>query len=321
MVPTLENGLIWEDCANLPKPFGDASVVLHDNKVYAMAGRAELQDKEAYNYVYVYDIDSNQWDRLPPPGQHEGALLIINNKLTVIGGCDNTTTTYKVTSKVTTYNNNSWSNEYPNLQIGRQRPGAVTHLDYIIVAGGNLDIFIKSDDIELLNYKQSSNWEIAAMKLPLPIQCPFLTISDDTLYFVGYHGPTLIGSAYAVSVDTVTSSKIQDSWTKLPPLPYSYSAMIPRSNPPVLVGGKHWGEQQHAPTDDIMMLDIPSYSWKKIASLKTARAATAVVPINHDSILVIGGYLTEAFRKNSSSFIGSYINTVQKGTVIPHHKQ
>ena len=108
-----------------------------------------LQDEEAYNYVYVYDIDSNQWDRLPPPGQCEGTLLIINSKLRVIGGCENNKT-YKVTRKVTTYNNKSWSNEYPNLQKRRKSPGAVTHLDYAIVTGGKYSN--KSDDIELLNH-------------------------------------------------------------------------------------------------------------------------------------------------------------------------
>ena len=321
MVPTLENGIIWEDCADLPKPFSEASAVLHDNKVYTMARSAKLLDKEAYNYVYVYDIDSNQWDRLPPPGQHRGTLLIINNKLTVIGGCDNNEI-YKATSKVTTYNNNSWSNEYANLQKGRKEPGAVTHLDYVIVAGGSslCSSYNVHDDIEILNYKQSSNWEIATVKLPLPTERPFLTISDSTLYFMGHHGTTIIGSAYAMSVDTVTSSEIQDSWTKLPPLPYTYSAMIPRSHPPVLVGGKKNQDEQHAPTDDIMVLDIPSYSWKKIASLKTARVATAIVPINHDSILVIGGSLSKPFE-DGTCFTSSYINTVQKGTVMPHHKQ
>ena len=152
MVPALESGcyqLIWEKCADLPSPLYHASVALHDNKVYTMAGNAP--DRETYNYVYVYDINSNQWDRLPPPGQRQGNLQIINSKLTVIGGRDNTTK--KGTNKVTTYNNNSWSNEYPNLLKARLRPGVLTHLDYVIVAGGRLDDNTYSDDIELLNYK------------------------------------------------------------------------------------------------------------------------------------------------------------------------
>ena len=39
-------------------------------------------------------------------------------------------------------------------------------VDYVIVAGGVIDDNTYSDDIELLNYKQSSHWVIARMKLP-----------------------------------------------------------------------------------------------------------------------------------------------------------
>ena len=89
MVPVLQSSCynpIWGKCADLPSLLYYASVALHDNKVYTMAGDAP--DDDTYNYIhYVYDINSNQWDRLPPPGQRQGSLQkIINSKLTVIGG-------------------------------------------------------------------------------------------------------------------------------------------------------------------------------------------------------------------------------------------
>ena len=124
MVPALKSGcyqLIWEECADLPLPLYSASVALHNNKVYTMAGMAPNND--TLKYAYVYDINSNQWDRLPPPGQCKGILQIINSKLTVIGGVD----TNKITNKVTTYNNNSWRNEYPNLLKARSKHGVLTH--------------------------------------------------------------------------------------------------------------------------------------------------------------------------------------------------
>ena len=319
MVPALESGcyqLIWEKCTDLPSPLYSASVALHDNKVYTMTGGAP--DRETYDYVYVYDINSNQWDRLPPPGQHKGILQIINSKLTVIGGVDNTTK--KITNKVTTYNNNNWRNEYPNLLKARARPGVLTHLDYVIVAGGVLDDNTDSDDIELLNYKQSSHWVIARMKLPEAMWCPSLTISNDTLYIVGYARATgRTNAAYAVSVDMVTSAAQLTSnqtahWTKLPPAPHYSTAIIPNSCPPTIIGGKIQGVL----TDDITVFDVPNNSWKKIASLTTARAAAAVVPINHDSILVIGG--TTGGRGIEEAMAHS-ISTVEKGTVRLCHTQ
>ena len=290
-MPSLQNGyyeLTWENCADLPSPLYGASVALHDNKVYTMAGSAP--DDDTYYYVYVYDINGNQWDRLPPPGQYMGTLQIINSKLTVIGGRDNTTG--KRTNKVTTYNNNSWYNSYPSMIKARVKPGVVTHLDYVIVAGGVLDDKTISDDIEVLNYKQSSHWVIARMKLPEPMWAPSLTISDDLLYIVGYSRATdRTDAAYQLPVDTIISSAGQLTsnqtahWTKLPPAPHYYTAIIPNSCPPVIIGGSIQG----VPTADIRVLDVPNNSWKKIASLTTARDSTAVVPINHDCILVIGG--------------------------------
>ena len=168
-----------------------------------MAGDAP--DNDTYDYVYVYDINSNQWDILPPPGQYMGNLQIINSKLTVIGGRDYTTN--KITNKVTTYTNNNWSNEYINLLKARVRPGVLTHLDYAIVAGGTLDDNTFSDDIELLNYKQLSHWLIARMKSPEAMWRPSLTISDDTLYIVGYSIATgRINASYKVSVGMVIPS-------------------------------------------------------------------------------------------------------------------
>ena len=321
MVTALQSGyyeLTWENCASLPSPLYEASVALHDNKVYTMAGDAP--DSDTYHYVYVYDINGNQWDRLPSPEQYIGTLQIINSKLTIIGGRDNTTR--KITNKVITYNNNSWNNSYPNMIKARVKPGAVTHLDYVIVAGGALDDKTLSDDIEVLNCKQSSHWVIARMKLPEPMRSPSLTISDDLLYIVGYIKATgRTNAAYQVRVNTITSSAAQLTsnqtvhWTKLPPAPHFETAIIPNSCPPVIIGGH---DIQLVTTVDIRVLDIPNNCWKKIASLTTARAYTAVVPINHDSILVIGG--STGGRGVEETKVHS-ITRVEKGTVRLCHTQ
>ena len=321
MVPSLQSGyyqLTWEKCSDLPSPLYNASVALHDNKVYTMAGGAP--DNDTYHYVYVYDINGNQWDRLPPPGQLMGTLQIINSNFTVIGGWDNTTR--KRTNKVTTYNNNSWKNIYPNMIKPRNKPGAVTHLDYVIVAGGKLDDNTFSDDIEVLNYKQSSHWVIARMKLPEPMWDPSLTISDDLLYIVGYSRATdRTSAAHEVPVDIITSSAAQLTsnqtahWTELPQAPHYNTAVIPNSCPPVIIGGN---DIQDVPTVDIRVLDVPSNSWKKIASLPTPRISTAVVPINHDSILVIGGF---SGGRGPKEALAHSISLVERGTVRLCHTQ
>jgi len=75
-VPPLQSG--EEKCADLPLPHYSASVALHDNKVYTMACPA--QDDDTLDYVYVYDINNNQWDKFSPLG----TLQIVDSKVTII---------------------------------------------------------------------------------------------------------------------------------------------------------------------------------------------------------------------------------------------
>ena len=313
MAPALHNGcceLTWERCANLPSPLYGASVALNDNKVYVMADGAPQND--TYNHVYVYNIHTDQWDRLPPPKQYMGRLQVINDQVTVIGGRDRATK--KRTNRVTTFSNDKWIQYYPNMLKARFKPGVTVHLKYVIVAGGVLNDETFSDSIEVLNWRQSSQWIIARMKLPKPMWAPALTIADNLLYIIGYN--SMHGSSrkvYQTPVDMVTLLEeylpsAQTLWSEPPPVPHASTAVIPNSCPPAIVGGSTEG----SPTADIRVLDVPSNSWKKIASLTTPRVATAVVSFSHDSIMVIGGYTG---GDHGNEVMANSITLVEKGTI------
>ena len=278
--------LHWEECADLPSPLCFASVALHDNKAYVMAG--ETPDDDNYSPVYVYDINKNQWDRLPPPGQHKGKLQIIDSKLTVIGGVDNVTK--KITNKVTTFNRIRWTTYYPNLLRARVGPGTVSHLDYVIVAGGELDHNIFGDDIEVLNYKLSSHWVKARMKLPETMWHPSLTISDDQLYIIGYCDTIdSTNTTYKVPVNTVTSSATSNpsaDWIQIYLGPYHTIAVIPNSCPPIILGSSY---KKNSVKVDILIFNVLNKRWDLVYGFKYEQMAFATLPIHHDSILCIGG--------------------------------
>ena len=91
-MPALQSGcyeLTWEKCADLPSPMYGSSAVLYKENIYVIAGDAP-QD-ETLDYVFSYNISSNEWSRLPPPDHYYGILQIINDQLTVIGGRDSDT--------------------------------------------------------------------------------------------------------------------------------------------------------------------------------------------------------------------------------------
>ena len=275
-----------------------------------MAG--ETPEDDTYNHVYVYDISADKWDRIPAPGQYKGKLQIINSKLTVIGGWDNATK--KITNKVTTFDGNQWIQCYPNMLKARVGPGTVTHLDYVIVAGGELEHECFVSDIEILDYKQSSHWVISKIKLPETMWHPSLTISNGLLCFVG-HSDTIgsTNTAYQIPVDIITSSATTNQtaqWTELCLPSYQYITIIPGSCPPVIFGSLAKSKA------DIMILDVPNNCWRKVFSLQSKLMASAIVSVDRDSILSIGG-CTDITNPEQAKIHS--VTKVEKGTATLDH--
>ena len=301
--------LTWEKCADLPSPMYDASAILHKENIYVMAGSAP--QRETLDYVFSYNINNDEWSRLPPPGHYYGRLQIINDQLTVIGGLD--TDTDEVTNKVSTFDNNTnnWGRYYPDLTKPRNKPGVVTHEDHVIVLGGEIDDGVYSDDIEVLNWTQPLHWMKSNIKLPEPMWAASLTISHDQLYIVGHYLPngdvTII--AYQLSIGQPPTSGQSNNWNTLPDAPHYDTALLPQSYPPVIIAGS---DIQGVPTSDVAILDITKNTWNRVASLSTAKDCVAVVPISHDSILIIGG---TTGGKDADEADAYCISTVEKGTV------
>ena len=98
----------------------------------------------------------------------------------------------KRTNKVSTFDESSqiWRSFYPDLLSVRSKPGVVSHLEYVIVAGGDKgdDVTVTQNDIEVLNWIENSHWRKVVIKLPAPIYGFTPTISDDYILIVGYYG-------------------------------------------------------------------------------------------------------------------------------------
>ena len=139
-MPALTSGryhIKWTQLADLPAPLYGAYVTVQDKKVFTVVGDSPVED--AYHQVYVYDINTDQWGQLPPSGHYYGIPHIIDGKLVIIGG--RLSATKKKTNKVSTFDEDSqtWTSYYPDLLSVRSRPGVVSHLEHVIVAGGGLD--------------------------------------------------------------------------------------------------------------------------------------------------------------------------------------
>ena len=245
-----------------------------------------------------------------------GIPHIIGGRLAIISG--RLSATKKRTNKVSTFDEDSqtWTSYYPDLLSVRSKPGVVSHLEHVIVAGGGRpaaeddDTRVVKDDIEVLNWIENSHWRKVSIKLPVRMYGFRSTISDGHLLIVGYHGADMRGykSAYKIPVANVTASIYQQhnrdtpiKWTELTTTDHWDTALVPSSSPPVVVGGED--KTGLLPTVDIKMYDNSNKSWKKIGSLLSARSCVDVAAVYNNAIVVIGGCTnggTVANRKSSS---------------------
>ena len=289
----------WTQLANLPVPLYGAYVAVQDKKVYVTGRNSPCKDFS--HQVFVYDINTDQWGQLPPSGHYYGIPHIIGGKLVIIGG--RLSATKKRTNKVSTFDEDgqTWTSYYPDLLSVRSRPGVVSHLEHVIVVGGgrptaeNDDTQVVQDDIEIFNWIENSFWRKIFIKLPVPMFGFTPTVSDDHLLIVGYNGTGKMDyrNAYKLPVAKITSidqqykSDTPIKWTELTMADHWFTALVPSSSPPVVVGGED--ETGTIPTADIKMYNKTNNSWKKIGSLSSSRSGVAVATVCNNAIIIIGG--------------------------------
>ena len=297
----------------------DAYVAVQDKKIYLAGGGSSNYD--AYNPVYVYDVDSNQWAQLPLSGQYLGVLCIIGGKLTIIGG--RLSVTGIPTNKVSTFDefSHTWISYYPDLVSVRHRPGVVTHQEYVILASRSMNEGIVKDDIEILNWIENSHWRIVSVDLPEPMWNFTPTIANEHIIIVGFSGVRSNRStnAYKIPVADITTAADQQQkysaqptkWIKMATVVSKFSALIPNSFPTMVVGGIN--ESGTIPTSDIMIYEDSSQSWRKAAALSSARSEVAIATINNNAMIVFGG-CTESGSATISR--ASCLSTVELGQVV-----
>lgn len=303
----------WTRCADLPAPMYEASVAINNQNVYVAAGCACNVD--VYQKIFCYDIVSDQWSQLPSPEHTLGILCMVDGKLNLFGGnnVDNTPT-----NRVSTYNlnTNKWIRYFPNMSEVRIKPGVAVFLEHIIVAGGARDKTHFHNNIEILNWQQTPpQWKQVDITLPVPMWTVSLTVSGDKLFIAGYtQVKGRSASVYQLPVMSLLEQPLyvnqmqNHTWTKLCSTPHHDAALVPRSNPPVIVGGNSRG----TPTSDISVYSSSENCWRNCASLSSPRINAAVATIYTDTVIVIGGH---TIGTNVKAAMESSLVTVEMGKV------
>ena len=308
LLPTLTSSkyhIKWTRLADIPALLCTVYIAVQGGKVYVSGGISSVED--AAHQVFVYDIDNDRWGQLPTPDHNFAVPYIIGGKLTLIGG--RLIATNKITNKISTFDHTkqSWVSYYPNLLSVRAKPGVVTHMEYVIVAGGikGDDATVVLDDIEILDWVENSEWKKVSIHLPVPMCALQLTISDDNVFIVGYVNAKMNHNkhVYELPVTVITNSADQQCastrWVELGETTHWDSSVVTGLSSLTVAGGY---DATYTVTQDIKTYDRSTQQWKKIDSLSFARCSVAATAIYNNTIIIIGGCTNAGDPESSGSY-------------------
>ena len=209
--------------------------------------------------VYRYECSEEKWEELPSCPYIDSGLVIIDGKLTAVGGWDGPLC---YTNKLLTLQQRKWVEEYLPMNTARSSPAVVSTSDgeyLFVIGGGNCDW-----TATVLFEVKGRKW-YKLTYLPQPLELPSATICGNQFNVIG-----LDANGYSCSLQALPSSvppitpPVTLNWTPLPPLPARYSTAASLCGQLVLIGGLR---QDSSPINSIhQLLDG---QWVEIGSMTT----------------------------------------------------
>ena len=233
--------------------------------------------------VYRYEWRGEKWEELPSCPYRNSGLVIIDGKLTAVGGSDGS----RYTNKLLTLRQKKWVEEYPPMNTACSYPAVVSTSDgeYLIVIGGYVGWYDGGGwtaTVELFEVKSRRWYKLTDLPQPLPF--PSATICGDQLNVIG----TDANVCYSCSLQTLPSSDqpitspLTLSWKPLPPLPVRESTAATLCGQLMLIGGGV------PPVNSIHQL--VDGQWVEIGSMATGRSRCLVVSPSPNKIIIVGGW-------------------------------
>ena len=256
--------------------------------VYVTGGNSRYGD--AVEHVCRFDLENNQWDKLPPSKYHHCVPVVLEGRLSLIGG--RIPKNKVVINKVNTYDedSNQWVTIYPDMNQPRYRPAVVVTDNHVIVLGGKIKERSKlTDTIEIMNIKDKQ-WITLATHLPDKMYDMSATISNDLVWIIGYDdGKNRSNKVYTVPLNyMIYMITTKHPWKQLPNDTVCFkAAVISYSDPLVILGGD---DRQNKTVSVVSAFDHKTNSWSEVATLSSPRAHCAIAKLPGErGILVIGG--------------------------------
>ena len=234
--------------------------------------------------VYRYEWRGEKWEELPSCPYRDSGLVIIDGKLTAVGGEDGSLYTGPCnTNKLFTLLQGKWVVKYTPMNTAHSSPAVVSTSDgeYLIVIGGFGGGWWTAT-VELFQVKSRRWYKLTDLSQPLPH--PSATICGDQLNVIGEANGYWCSLQALPSSDQPITSPLTLSWKPLPPLPVIDSTAATLCGQLVVIGGSR---RDGSPVNSIHQL--VDGQWVRIGSMATGRYWCLVVSPSPDNIIIVGG--------------------------------
>ena len=268
-----------------------------------------------------YNSATEKWYELPKHPYCKASLVVIDGKLTAIGGelkqstfmnwCDTVATATTVVTNELYCLKEIWKVDFPPMPTKRYGTTAVTTGEHLIVAGGVTQIQCQSSKVEVMD-TETKVWSTVC-RLPHPYSWGSATICGDQLYILG--GCDDKGMTKSVLTCSLTellqSSSVwhrvaellqslssSSAWHKLAVAPAYHSTCAAVNGELLAVGGC---EEGSIPTGEIHKYNKTTKSWEPTGNMPSAksRCLVAILPMNE---MMIAGCETDKVEFANISF-------------------
>lgn len=276
----------------MPQGMRSPKAVECNGNIYVGGGDTGDQSVSAFK-VYVYNIAKEKWSSLSPTPQRWFAIAVLKGKLLVIGGaCHENAVTGQVT--ILDETNGHWYSEYPPMPTSRSDPGAIGHLNHLIVIGG-FDGIQSIDVVEVLDVSNNQWSQVASLPYTITSVTPML--QGDVLYLAGGFSVTKGKQAAkklftCASIPMLLKSTLPSVWKELSPVPFSYSSTTVHDGSFFTFCGRDSTTKQDSSA--VYLYDAVKNTWSQVGDMPTyRRMCTAISAATNGKIYVLGGIVSK----------------------------
>ena len=277
-------GIRWRKASDAPASMRRGAAASHSNMAYFNPWGSTA--------LYCYESQQQQWRRLPDCPSENSALVMIEGRLTTVGGGEYGRPTNSLASLTGEDEDSKWVELFPRMPTARHHLAAVCRGRNVIAAGGYGDGGRRVSAVEILD-TELRQWSSAA-SLPHPMSQASITVCEDLLYLLG--GVDQNGRrTLSVLTSSITDLLHQQQETANQPAVWRCTADAPYyESTAVSVGGQLLaigGEDEHGKsTSAIAAYDPTSDSWQDMGHMATPQYRTLVAVLPSNQLIAAGGW-------------------------------